>query len=158
MYFIYLLIGFLFLNNQSFALVSASISSKAPFSSALIVGIKANNEPLFLCSGFILGVNHFGFTQSNTKFCFIAKQGKVIALTDFIIPNEKEFGHYYWSAETHHPIQMGKDVQGRAIFLCQTKLNGEIFPGLTWAGYPHCNIAYNGKELITDIATVFSHF
>jgi hypothetical protein len=128
----------------------------SPLASALVIGTEANGRTLFLCRVNLSDIVQFGKTWAGSQQCILTDNGKQYAVSQFIIPNEKEFGHYMWAAKGGKGIPMGTDSKGDSLFLCQSYFNGSIFPGKTWSGYDHCNIAYNGVEVIADITYILS--
>lgn len=141
--------------NSSAAPINSNVQN-SPLASALIIGTEANGRTLFLCRTFFLGTNQFGATWAGAQQCIFTDNGKVHAVSEFTIPNEKEFGHHMWSIKGEKGLPIGKDNKGNSLFLCQTQINGSLLPGKTWSGYNHCNIAYHGVEVIADLTYILS--
>jgi hypothetical protein len=131
-------------------------SAVSPLSSALIIGTAINAQTLFLCRAYLSGRVHFGTTWAGSQLCVFTENGKEYSSAEYTVPKEKEFGHYYWAAKGGKAIRMGTDSRGTDLFLCQTQFKGTLLPGKTWPGYPHCNIDFQGVEVIADIASIFS--
>ncbi len=136
---------------------------------ALRIGNKANGTSYFLCRAMLFNGIHSGKTWVDYNRCIIPYNGKEYVVGEFTIPNQLEFGHFTWTRYTKQnsntlstkpflnavafggkPIIIGRDVQGKALYLCQSFFRGGVEPGKTWEGYNHCNITFAGHEIISD--------
>ena len=131
-------------------------SPLALFSNGLTVGRDADNQPLILCRAFLLGRKIVGTTTYKTPICILSYDGVVYSINEFSIPNKKEFGFSTWSSSADKAITVGTTKDGKPIFLCQSNFNGVLLPGFTWSGYGHCNVVYQGRELIADVTYILS--
>jgi hypothetical protein len=124
--------------------------------SALIVGTDNNGTTLFFCRSLLYGGMRIGVTWAGSRQCLIPFKGKMYALTQYMIPNQTEFGHYRWAPNAEHAIQVGHDEREVPLFLCQSEVNGYLYAGTTSPGYNFCNIIYKNKEVITSITRILS--
>lgn len=123
---------------------------------ALIIGRDSNDQAFFLCRVSLSGALQIGTLSPKLQTCVFTNDGKVYAMSDFTIPDKKEFGLYTWSNNNEHVIKVGSAADGKPLYICQSNFNGRLLVGKTWPGYNHCNVVYKGRELIAELSSVFS--
>lgn len=121
-----------------------------PLTHALRVGIDTNNLPLFLCTARIFNSVQPGKTWPGYGRCNVAYGGKEYIVDRYEIPSASNFHNVAWQDNDYGAVVVGRDTNGKPLFLCQTFFKGSRQPGKTWPGYGHCNIAYAGQEIITN--------
>lgn len=150
-----LLLATLFINCL-WAIPQPSQQKVSPFVYALKTGTDVHGKALYLCLAQLFDSVQPGKTWPGSDQCLVPYAGKEYIVNQFTIPNEHEFNPYIWMHGAQKAIVIGKDSNGRSLFLCQTNFNGSEQPGKTWQGYNHCNISFNGLEIITDDYRVLS--
>lgn len=128
----------------------------SPLTYGLRTGTDTNGNALYLCRARLFNSIQPGKTWAGYGQCNVPYGGKEYVLSEFTIPNQKEFGRYSWEPNVESPLLIGKDTNGNPLFVCQSNFNGSIQPGKTWPGYSHCNISYGGREIITDNYRILS--
>lgn len=153
-YFIFIILYLIYL--PSWATIYPYQQGPSPLVQALIIGTAENGRVYYLCRGQLFNRMFVGKTWYGYHQCTITYQGKEHALNQFTIPNQAEFGNYHWSTGLEKAIKISTNSDGTSLYLCQAQLNGSLQPGITWSGYNHCIIAYDGLEVITDIFRILS--
>lgn len=138
-----------------YPLYASSYDNNA-LSEAFITGSDTDGKPFFLCIGKLYGSKQPGKTWPGYGRCNIPYDGKEYIVDRFETPSRAEFRRSHWQKKVHSAVKIGHDSNGTPLFLCQTWFQGSRQPGKTWPGYNHCNISYDGRELITDNYTVLT--
>lgn len=125
---------------------------------AFQVGHESNGKPLYLCRVRIFGSLQAGKTWRGYDRCNVPYGGK-----EYIKANYSLFlwrgqkGH--WQVFSGHmprrALEVGRDSDGKRLYLCQAPFNGGMQPGKTWRGYGKCNISFAGHEVIRSRFKVF---
>ncbi|HRD69406.1 MAG TPA: DUF3421 domain-containing protein [Legionella sp.] len=153
-----------FITGSLIALISVNLNANpsihhhpsSPLAQALRVGMDSHGSPLYLCKARLLNGVVLGKTWAGYGRCVVAYNGKELSVTQFTIPNQREFGHYTWERGAQDAMVIGQAPDGKPLFLCQTNFNGTIQPGTSWPGYNHCNISVSGREVITNNYRILS--
>ena len=138
--------------NSSWATIGRDQPDNIPslLTHALIIGADINGTILYLCRGKLFNSVQPGKTWAGYNRCNVPYEGKEYIVNEFVIPDQREFGHFSWGQGWREAIAIGKNTAGKPLFLCRSSFQGTTQPGKTWEGYNHCNISFAGREIITD--------
>ena len=117
---------------------------------ALRTGTDTDGKPLYLCIANIFNSIQPGKTWAGYGRCNVAYGGKEYITSDFKIPPRNLFHNVAWQRNPVAPLKVGREADGKPLFLCQARFKGGKQPGKTWPGYPHCNVSYAGQEIILN--------
>jgi len=121
---------------------------------ALVVWHQSNHSPFYLCqTGVIFGGVQLGKTWNSHAMCNVpfSTQEKLQYLYKVFMVNDYEDHVHHWinyncQPITHHSFAVGPENNGKILYLCRAKADGDMQPGKTWTGYSGCNLHYRGQE------------
>jgi hypothetical protein len=121
-------------------LLTFSVSSAAPPSTALIGGYDTDEEPLYACQAFFQGGYIPGKTRASWNNCDVSYGGTENHVSNYnvLIPQFKTPGTIF---------QAGTDVDGHPIGICQALAENGVQVGKYLAGNT-CNFGYSGSEVV----------
>ncbi|STX50244.1 Protein of uncharacterised function (DUF3421) [Legionella busanensis] len=124
---------------------------------AIRVGTDTDGKALYLCIANLFNSVQPGKTWVGYGRCNIAYGGKEYIVNDFKVPPRNLFNNTSWQKDTRSPVRIGRDTNGKPLFLCQALYRGSKQPGKTWPGYNRCNISYAGQEVVLNIFQVLGN-
>lgn len=128
----------------------------SPLTNALRIGNDFDGSPYYLCHATLFNTVLPGKTREGRGFCHVPYNGNEYLIKQFKIPARQSFGPVSWNRTTVGAIVVGRDIEGKPLFLCQTFFNGSLQPGLTGPNYQHCTIAIKGRAIITNNYRILS--
>lgn len=117
---------------------------------ALVTGKDTDGKLLYLCLARLFNSTQPGKTWAGYGRCNVPYGGKEYIVDQFEIPSKNIFAGTYWQNNSALALTVGRESNGKPLFLCQAHFKNSQQPGKTWPGYKHCNISYAGQEVITD--------
>lgn len=113
-------------------------------------GYDTNNQPLYLCRGNYQGSVTPGKIAPGFTGCNITYAGHEYTLPSYHVftTNHAEHGHWRW-VRNNLPMrawQVGRDTDGKMLYLCRARYQNSMQLGKTWAGLNGCDIGYAGRE------------
>lgn len=130
--------------------------SISPLTYALRIGRDFSGESFYLCQVQLFNRSLPGKTKAGYGFCSVPYKGNEYLVKQFDIPTRDVFGRISWNRDLDGAIILGRGIDAKPLFLCQSAFNGSMQPGITWPGSTYCAIAINGREIMTDNYRVLS--
>lgn len=131
---------------QAMAEIKVYNPSRMP-QDALFVGNDTNGQRLYACLAQFRGSVQPGKTWQGYDKCNIAYAGREYPVREYRLVT----GRFNWSNFTSRSnAPMGRDTDGKGLYLCKALYKNSWQPGKTWRGYHKCNISYAGKEIMVS--------